>query len=225
MPISDARLARAVDAYDVARRAAHGSQEAAMSERNRQSIAPMIYAAIMAYFEPDATRPAAPQVGSEEVVEGLRRAKRLNELGRTECKAKFAEQKYREANASIDRAIAALASIPTGRDLDNLLAVIHRDGGHYQAAHGREKAVVDAMQIVLGLIADREGIRAAVEALANDYQTSDEHHPDHVLIPTHKFLRLCVEADVVPHSENGIIEKRIAAIRSLSTPGDSDDGK
>jgi len=30
--------------------------------------------------------------------------------------------------------------------LGNLLAVIHRDGGHYEAEHGTEKACADAMQ-------------------------------------------------------------------------------
>lgn len=34
------------------------------------------------------------------------------------------------------------------RDLSNLLAMIHRDGGHYEAKHGTEKAVEDAKEIV-----------------------------------------------------------------------------
>jgi len=29
--------------------------------------------------------------------------------------------------------------------LSELLAIIHRDGGHYEAQHGTEKAVQDAM--------------------------------------------------------------------------------
>jgi hypothetical protein len=33
-----------------------------------------------------------------------------------------------------------------------LLAVIHRDGGHYTAQHGLEKSVKDAIQIVSDLI-------------------------------------------------------------------------
>lgn len=33
--------------------------------------------------------------------------------------------------------------------LGNLLAVIHRDGGHYQAEHGTEKAAKDAEAVVL----------------------------------------------------------------------------
>lgn len=38
-------------------------------------------------------------------------------------------------------AIAALSS-----QLGNLLAVIHRDGGHYESEYGTEKACADAMQ-------------------------------------------------------------------------------
>ena len=32
--------------------------------------------------------------------------------------------------------------------LSSLLAVIHRDGGHYEDKHGTEKAVEDAMEII-----------------------------------------------------------------------------
>jgi len=32
--------------------------------------------------------------------------------------------------------------------LNNLLAYIHRDGGHYQDKHGTEKAVADAIEKV-----------------------------------------------------------------------------
>lgn len=37
------------------------------------------------------------------------------------------------------------------KQLGDLLAVIHRDGGHYQDAHGTEKAVEDAMRVVSAL--------------------------------------------------------------------------
>jgi len=36
--------------------------------------------------------------------------------------------------------------------LKNLLAIIHRDGGHYTGEHGLEKSVADAMKIVAELI-------------------------------------------------------------------------
>ena len=50
---------------------------------------------------------------------------------------------------------AALAAAPTpepsaNRDLSNLLALIHGDGGHYEAAHGTDEAVRDALVEVLG---------------------------------------------------------------------------
>jgi hypothetical protein len=42
------------------------------------------------------------------------------------------------------------------RMLGDLLAVIHRDGGHYQSAHGTVRAVEDAKSIVSGLIQKNE---------------------------------------------------------------------
>lgn len=38
------------------------------------------------------------------------------------------------------------------RRLSNLLAVIHRDGGHYEAEHGAEKACADAEALVIALL-------------------------------------------------------------------------
>lgn len=40
--------------------------------------------------------------------------------------------------------------------VDQLLAVIHRDGGHYQAEHGRAKAIWDGMQVIHALRAGRD---------------------------------------------------------------------
>lgn len=37
-----------------------------------------------------------------------------------------------------------------------LLARIHRDGGHYQAEHGMEKAVADAYEIVASLLQEKD---------------------------------------------------------------------
>lgn len=42
-------LAKAVDAYDDARRAFHGGREAPMSDGNKSTIAPMIMEAIVAW--------------------------------------------------------------------------------------------------------------------------------------------------------------------------------
>jgi chromosome segregation ATPase len=47
--------------------------------------------------------------------------------------------------------------------LRNLLAVIHRDGGHYAAAHGDTKAAKDAEQIVVNLRAALAEVRGELE--------------------------------------------------------------
>ncbi len=46
-----------------------------------------------------------------------------------------------------DAANVALASWKDAAALRSLLAIIHRDGGHYYTEHGSEKAVEDAHQI------------------------------------------------------------------------------
>ena len=38
------------------------------------------------------------------------------------------------------------------RHLLNILAVVHRDGGHYVETHGIEKSVADAMEIISDLV-------------------------------------------------------------------------
>jgi len=41
--------------------------------------------------------------------------------------------------------------------LSSLLAIIHRDGGHYEAKHGTEKAVDDAIKKVSDLMVSEKG--------------------------------------------------------------------
>ena len=41
-------------------------------------------------------------------------------------------------------------------NLRNLLAIIHRDGGHYTSEHGLEKATEDAIIIISGYITWKE---------------------------------------------------------------------
>lgn len=48
----------------------------------------------------------------------------------------------RDSLAAMFKAFAERSTV--ARALGNLLAVIHRDGGHYQAEHGSEKAAKDA---------------------------------------------------------------------------------
>lgn len=51
------------------------------------------------------------------------------------------------------------------RKLGNLLAVIYRDGGHYQNEHGTDKAIADAADAFRQLIRYREDMVARVAEL------------------------------------------------------------
>lgn len=53
------------------------------------------------------------------------------------------------------------------QSLGNLLAIIHRDGGHYTAMHGHEKAVRDAHLIWASLIGENERLRTALKPFAS----------------------------------------------------------
>lgn len=78
----------------------------------------------------------------------------------------------RDARAALDK---FEATAPTGdgeaKWLGELLATIHRDGGHYQATHGTEKAVADAHAIIAGdgvpgmVLVPREDLRRALVLL------------------------------------------------------------
>jgi len=68
------------------------------------------------------------------------------------------------------------------RDLGNLLARIHGDGGQYQAEHGTEKAVADADSMVARafadrheLLAERDRYRAAMERLERYHECPPGH--------------------------------------------------
>jgi hypothetical protein len=51
------------------------------------------------------------------------------------------------------------------RALLNLLAVIHRDGGHYAAKYGTEKASDDAEALVIATRDERDDLRAKLQAV------------------------------------------------------------
>jgi len=55
---------------------------------------------------------------------------------------------------------ALLAQVQAGRDL---MAIVHRDGGHYCAQHGDRKAADDAITLVCELRAERNALRADAE--------------------------------------------------------------
>lgn len=70
-----------------------------------------------------------------------------------------------------DAAEAALAEqAGTGYHLRNLLAVIHRDGGHYTQEHGLQKAVEDAYEVVG---ADRVKVEEQAAVLARVQPIAD----------------------------------------------------
>ena len=63
-----------------------------------------------------------------------------------ECSEEFAEkelERYKNAHEAAERELTKIQ-----RYLNDLLAIIHRDGGHYQAEHGYEKAVRDAINVI-----------------------------------------------------------------------------
>lgn len=55
--------------------------------------------------------------------------------------------------------------------LGELLAVIHRDGGHYQEEKGTSQAVEDAHAVWAALVAERDEAREAVRRLAGIART------------------------------------------------------
>lgn len=76
-----------------------------------------------------------------------------------------------EARVAEAETIAGIASIPdiaglaerleaAERQRDDILARIHRDGGHYIEHHGVEKAVADADEIVAKLFSERDALRS-----------------------------------------------------------------
>lgn len=54
--------------------------------------------------------------------------------------------------------------------LNNLLAVIHRDGGHYTGKHGVQKSAEDAMKIVAEMYADKEAASESNRRTAREHE-------------------------------------------------------
>ena len=53
------------------------------------------------------------------------------------------------------------------RDLGEILAVIHRDGGHHTGEHGLSQSVADAHATWASVVRERDEARAEVERLRN----------------------------------------------------------
>jgi hypothetical protein len=121
--------------------------------------------------------------------------------------------------------------------LGNLLAVIHRDGGHYQGEHGTDKAVADGMLIVARVIAERDVLKGeladalrretgAVESVAewereyNDMQkraTTAESAVDQYKMQLSTALNECLDT---VHRENSLVvalNKKDAEVERLRT--------
>lgn len=86
-----------------------------------------------------------------------------------EARAELAaeREKVRAADERNTKQLIAYAElIDDSEALGGLLAVIHRDGGHYRRQHGAEKAAEDAEEIVAQLFAEREASKVLESALA-----------------------------------------------------------
>jgi len=79
------------------------------------------------------------------------------------------------------------------RDRNNLLARIHRDGGHYHQQHGTDKAVADAHEIVAQLFVDR--VVLADEVRACRYIDNCEPHTCHIGYEGHWYCVACKALD------------------------------
>jgi len=65
--------------------------------------------------------------------------------------------------------------------VSNLLAVIHRDGGHYEQEHGTEKAVADALVLLPRLIQSQEAART--DTLNEAAQVADKILSEWAMVP------------------------------------------
>ena len=76
------------------------------------------------------------------------------------------------------RIITALQNERDGlrRNLGNLLAVIHRDGGHYQGENGDDKASEDAQMVVCNLRTKIDNLRGLLEEVASHSSGPEETH-------------------------------------------------
>ena len=80
---------------------------------------------------------------------------------------------YTTADARRDAEMqAAITDRDASRKLGNLLAVIHRDGGHYQDAHGTDKAIADAEQRIRATHGAADELAMLVRRLARALQKS-----------------------------------------------------
>lgn len=89
--------------------------------------------------------------------------------------------------------------------LGELLAVIHRDGGHYQSQHGDEKAVDESHRIWARLITERDEalaqVAAAYEAAARRTESEDVEYPSGTIDMEGEELREILRALTPAHAK------------------------
>jgi len=98
------------------------------------------------------------------------------------------------------------------RDRDNLLARIHRDGGHHTARVGTAQSVLDADQIVANLFYEVDTLRIALDATewsGVDAQGVRRCPCCHATMPTHGSL-----------CKVGQAKRRVAKRRVATSPSD-----
>ena len=107
------------------------------------------------------------------------------------------------------------------RDLGEILAVIHRDGGHYTGEHGISKSVADAHATWAAVVRERDEARAEVERLQERVATQDDglRHGEQVcarLVAERDEARAEVERLRLERDEARHTLGRIAAVLFLS---------
>lgn len=76
--------------------------------------------------------------------------------------------------AIAERDVMRERAVTAEQERDDLLAIIHRDGGHYVGEHGISKAVADAHATWAAVVFERDALRAGVDALRKCVRASWE---------------------------------------------------
>lgn len=98
----------------------------------------------------------------------------------TGTRVKALEAEIARLRAELEAANARVTEgLKESQSLRNLLAIIHRDGGHYGTAHGIDKAVGDGMTLVTHTRAALDAAKARIAkvrevAQANAYLVSSD---------------------------------------------------
>lgn len=83
--------------------------------------------------------------------------------------------------------------------LDDLLCIIHRDGGQYIADHGPQKAYEDGLRKVSELHSELEDTRRDL----------DNYHQETGLVPNFRFEHVCIENKILKNFVKRILQKSL----------------